>query len=69
MISLLQNHVLDLVEAVHASGQAHGVHVVEAEVQQGLGSSSDTVSLAGDIMLYRCLIWLINSFKSLGLRL
>ena len=50
MIVALQQHVLELVEAGHAPGEAHGVHVVEAEVHQGPGSSGDAVALAGDIM-------------------
>ena len=50
MIVALQHHVLELVEAGHAPGEAHGVHVVEAKVQQGPGSSGDAVALAGDIM-------------------
>ena len=41
--------MLHLVEDPHAPGEAHGVHVVEAEVQQVLGSSGDTVALAGDM--------------------
>ena len=45
MIVALQQHVLELVEAGHAPGEAHGVHVVEAEVHQGPGSSGDAVAL------------------------
>ena len=41
--------MLDLVEDADAAGEAHCVHVVEAEVKQVLGSSGDTVALAGDI--------------------
>ena len=49
--------MLDLVEDADAAGEAHGVHVVEAEVQQVLGSSGDTVPLAGDIVeLYNKLL-------------
>ena len=54
MIVALQQHVLELVEAGHAPGEAHGVHVVEAEVHQVLGSSGDTVALAGDIADQTC---------------
>ena len=42
--------MLDLIEDADAPGEAQGVHVVEAEVQQVLGSSGDTVPLAGDIV-------------------
>ena len=44
--------MLDLVEDADAAGEAQGVHVVEAEVQQVLGSSGDTVPLAADIKAY-----------------
>ena len=46
--------MLDLVEDADAPGEAHCVHVVEAEVQQVLGSSGDTVALAGDIADQTC---------------
>ena len=46
--------MLDLVEDADAPGEAHGVHVVQAEVQQVLGSSGDTVALAGDIVDQTC---------------
>ena len=46
--------MLDLVEDADAPGEAHCVHVVEAEVKQVLGSSGDTVALAGDIADQTC---------------
>ena len=50
--STVQDPVLHLVEDAHAPGEAHGVHVVEAEVKQALGSSGDTVALAANIKAY-----------------
>ena len=53
--------MLDLVEDADAAGEAHGVHVVEAEVQQVLGSSGDTVALAaGDIVYQTCSEQVVN---------
>ena len=46
--------MLDLIEDADAPGEAQGVHVVQAEVQQVLGSSGDTVPLAGDMRDQTC---------------
>ena len=60
MVGHLEGHVLDLIEDADAAGEAQGVHVVQPEVQQAPGSAGDTVALAGDIIDYRRLTWLID---------